>query len=310
MQSSNPDQADTTRQLVGRFLSRNDLTVASKKALDALLLKLPVGSGDEAGRQRQRSLSDLDLDTVDMLRRLIPHIKNNHFTPMLGRGMTNSLLGPLRRLAPEWARDYGSPTQLRRSTDLPVAAQFVEVMNNVDTLRAALLHDLRERITSGNGADDDGTPEHLNRLLTEAWRERCAADEHDAHRVLASLGCRIYITAHPWGLMEAALRDTGREPEVEICRWRPDVYDWPETVFEREPDYEPTRERPLVFHVFGSVETPESLLLSADDYLDFLISVTADRSLIPMPVASALADSALQFLGFGLEDAVGARMLL
>ncbi len=311
VQARNPDQAEATRSLAEQFLAREDLTVSAKKDLEALILKLPVSTmRDPADTRRRRTLSELDPDTVDMLRKLLPHIRNSHFTPIIGRGMTNSLLGPLRRLAPEWARDFRSPTQLRRRTDLPVAAQFVEVMNNVDTLRNALIHDLRDRIVATNGAQNGGeTPGDLNRLVSDAWRRRRADVDYDPYQVLAGLPCRIYVTANPWTLMAEALRDAGKEPEAEICPWRPDVYDWPESVFERDPDYEPSVEHPLVYHVFGTVEVPDSLVLSADDYLDFLIGVTADRLLIPKPVASSLADSALLLLGFSLEE-MDIRVLL
>ncbi len=57
-----------------------------------------------------------------------------------------------------------------------------------------------------------------------------------------------------------------------------------------------------MFHVFGNLDVPDSLVLTEDDYFDFLIGVTEDPSLVPLPVRSALADSALLFLGFGLED--------
>ena len=57
-----------------------------------------------------------------------------------------------------------------------------------------------------------------------------------------------------------------------------------------------------MFHVFGNLDVPDSLLITEDDYFDFLIGVTDDASLIPLPVRSALADSALLFLGFGLEQ--------
>ena len=43
-------------------------------------------------------------------------------------------------------------------------------------------------------------------------------------------------------------------------------------------------------------------MITEDDYFDFLIGVTANKDLIPKPVRRALADSALLFLGFQLDD--------
>jgi hypothetical protein len=96
---------------------------------------------------------------------------------------------------------------------------------------------------------------------------------------------------------------------VDICRWRPGVYDWPPSPFAAEPEYVPSVDRPLVFHIFGNVGAPDSLVLTEDDYLDYLVSVTEDKSLIPLPVRGALADSSLLLLGLGLDD-WDARILL
>ena len=61
-------------------------------------------------------------------------------------------------------------------------------------------------------------------------------------------------------------------------------------------------ERPLVFHLFGRLGEPDSLVITEDDYFDYLIGVTSNNDLIPGVVRRALADSALLFLGFGLDD--------
>ena len=46
----------------------------------------------------------------------------------------------------------------------------------------------------------------------------------------------------------------------------------------------------------------ESLVLTEDDYFDYLIGVTSNKDLIPAVVRRALADTALLFLGFQLDD--------
>jgi hypothetical protein len=70
----------------------------------------------------------------------------------------------------------------------------------------------------------------------------------------------------------------------------------------RDPNYQPTAKEPLVFHLFGRFQEPESLLLTEDDYFDYMIGVTKNRKLIPGKVLRALTDSALLFLGFQLDE--------
>jgi len=143
----------------------------------------------------------------------------------------------------------------------------------------------------------------LGQLITEGWRQHRADLYVDPHEVLADLPCRIYVTAQPYTLLAEALQANGKAPEVEVCRWRPDVHDWPGPVYEREPAYKPTPERPLVFHIFGNLDFPDSLVITEDDYIDFLAKVSKDAAkLIPAVAREALADSALMLLGFRLEE--------
>ncbi len=75
-----------------------------------------------------------------------------------------------------------------------------------------------------------------------------------------------------------------------------------ETIYDREPDYFPTPERPLIYYLFGELNEPDSVVLTEDDYFDFLIGVTGNKDLIPPVVRRALTDTALLFLGFQMDE--------
>lgn len=77
---------------------------------------------------------------------------------------------------------------------------------------------------------------------------------------------------------------------------------WPRSIYETNPDYQPTVEQPLVYHLFGHVKLLDSIVLKEDDYFDYLIGVTSNKDAIPDDVRRALADTALLFLGFRLDD--------
>lgn len=74
------------------------------------------------------------------------------------------------------------------------------------------------------------------------------------------------------------------------------------SVFDEEPSYVPSIDEPLVYHLHGLESCPGSLVLTEDDYLDFLLRVAWDHSVIPPRVAQALADSSLLLLGYRLQD--------
>jgi len=88
---------------------------------------------------------------------------------------------------------------------------------------------------------------------------------------------------------------------VELCRWNEYVAMLP-SVYDDDPGYRPTEQNPLIYHLFGHLKEPDSVVLTEDDYFDYLIGVTRDKDLIPPIVRRALADTALLFLGFRMED--------
>ena len=88
---------------------------------------------------------------------------------------------------------------------------------------------------------------------------------------------------------------------MELSSWF-EPFPAPETVFEREPDYEPSVAEPLVYQLFGRLDQPESLVLTEDDYFDFLLHHAESREAIPGAVKSPLSRSALLFLGFELHS--------
>ena len=59
------------------------------------------------------------------------------------------------------------------------------------------------------------------------------------------------------------------------------------------PTSAPTVDRPLVYYLFGRFDDPRSLVLTEDDYFDYLIGLTRNNELVPAVVRRALVDTAL-----------------
>ncbi|RRR72993.1 MAG: CHAT domain-containing protein [Candidatus Viridilinea halotolerans] len=223
-------------------------------------------------------------------------------TAILGPGLLEPILGTTRTIARHWADRFSFPLAPHEREALPQVAQFLAVTQDVNfprdqfsrSLRQALVERYGGELTSSLCATGAAT---LNHLINEVGTRRCATITDEPHRVLAELPFRIYLTTNPDSLLEAALWAQGREPQVALCPWN----DYIEQRLESYDD-EPTEQRPLVYHLFGTLDEPESLVLTEDDYFDFLIGVTRHNHLIPHAVRMALADSALLFLGFALDD--------
>jgi len=79
-----------------------------------------------------------------------------------------------------------------------------------------------------------------------------------------------------------------------------DFYDRTAPVRPMLPDA--TADEPVVYHLFGSLEQPSSMVLSESDRLDFLVSVVSDEPPLPPKLKSALRDPdrSMLFVGFEL----------
>ena len=121
--------------------------------------------------------------------------------------------------------------------------------------------------------------------------------------LLASLDLPIYLTTSYHTFLEAALERSGKQPRTEFCRWHQRLESLPGGV---AGDYQPTREEPLVYHLYGLDTYPESLVLTEDDHLEFLVAIARDMSRdtdrIPKRIRQALSDSSLILLGYDLRS--------
>ena len=61
--------------------------------------------------------------------------------------------------------------------------------------------------------------------------------------------------------------------------------------------------KPLVYHLHGEIDNPQSMVLTEDDYLSFIVnlSVNIDK-LFPAGIRTAIASSSMIFIGYSLSD--------
>ncbi len=187
--------------------------------------------------------------------------------------------------------------------DLAKVAQYLSVDSGPDMPRTELRRYLRTYLKRENAPhlptlnwDEDP----LQELISEVGRKRRAElGEDDPNAILASLRLAVYVTTSWTNLLEDALTEAGRPPEVLYFDWHRqrqfDDYELPEI----SPDH------PLVYHLFGTIDRPESVVLTEDDYFAWLrawIKRVDKSESIPDSVKAALTDRSLLFLGYSLDD--------
>lgn len=234
---------------------------------------------------------------------LVNNIRSGRCTPILGPGTSEWLFGSRREIAEGWAETFGFPMSASGRESLPQVAQYLAVDQDLSFMREQLTSHLRQEVLRRFGAllPPGMASASLDELISAAGAIYASQQETETYRVLASLPLPIYITTNPGNLLGEALAAAGKDPVVEICRWSEELTTLP-SIYDREPDYRPTAQRPLVYHLFGRLDEAESVVLTEDDYFDYLIGVTSNNDLIPAVVRRALTDTALLFLGFNLDE--------
>lgn len=230
---------------------------------------------------------------------LLRSISSGRCTPILGPGLLEGITGTTRDLAQRLAVRHAFPLAPFARDDLPQVAQYLAVNQSVafmrDELEQTLCQVIHERAPQAAGASPQRI--ELATMLRAAGAARRAHDPNEPHQVLAALPLPIYLTANPDPLLAEALAGAGRQPQVVICPWHVE-----EKHFAGAEIDPPEVAAPLVYHLLGALEDPESLVITEDDYFRYLIGVKRNVELIPGEVQRALADTALLFLGFRFDD--------
>jgi hypothetical protein len=226
-------------------------------------------------------------------------------------------------LAIEWARRLIYP--LVEKHRLPGVAQFNQVITeNIPLAKTAYLDFIKEMLLEIAEADEKvaelvpGLRAQVMKLnFTELAHDHLGYPyydqaEADPLRLLARLPLPLYVTTGYHTILEKLILEEGRQAvHSHVCPWSGSL---PEQYLPA-PDFKPSREAPVVYHLFGLEQEETSLVLSEDDHLDFLVKVFHDLSattatqadgtnigLIPLYLRNALKESALMLLGYRLQD--------
>jgi hypothetical protein len=118
---------------------------------------------------------------------------------------------------------------------------------------------------------------------------------YDVHAKLASLPFHCIITSSHDSSMTRALEAAAKTPRAGVYQFKGSL---------EQLDDAGTPDNPLVYHLFGRVETPRSLVLTEYDLVDFLVAVVAKTPPVPPVLLAELRnpDKMFLFLGFGVRN--------
>lgn len=208
--------------------------------------------------------------------RLVHQLANGDCTPFLGPGVSSPPLPSEAELARRWAEEHG-----------------------VETDEGTTLADVMQKVSNRDG-DPVSVKMRFARQLAELG-EPDYSHPGEPHTLLAGRPISSYITTAYDDFMTRALVRNGKQPVNAICPWYQGADDDPETELPR--GLTPSVERPLVYHLHGSLRHPVSLVLAEQDDTEFQARLIPDiGGALPLPVRWALSRQPLLFLGYDLGD--------
>ncbi len=166
-----------------------------------------------------------------------------------------------------------------------------------DALRKEILYRYKDFIPDNLRNETGWSPDELLGALKIGAEVHWGDRSRTPYRQLAQLKLPIYINASSGDLLTNALIEEGRNPQVCLCPWNDNI-PLESCQLSRQPD----PDHPLVYHLFGHIREPFSLVLTEDEFFDFLIGVTVNKDLIPSAVRAALTNTALLFVGLKMDD--------
>ena len=144
--------------------------------------------------------------------------------------------------------------------------------------------------------------EFVCKCFREDFKPPDLVDPDDPHRVLAKLPLPIYLTTnYDDCMLQALAKVPSKKPQREVCRWNSALRNAP-SILEGKKAFKPSTATPLVFHLHGYLDILESLVLTEDDYLDFLVSYYSRENFLPPQIKEAITKNSLLFIGYSLKD--------
>jgi TIR domain/SIR2-like domain len=217
---------------------------------------------------------------------LLKSIRQGKCIPLLGPGVALDPANPknpplsiqlAQRLATELRRE-GKGNELPATHDLAEVAQIYK-------------HQMRRRRA---GLE----------LTTEDFYAPYRDKTTQLHLDLAALPFALCISTTPERFLLNAFDQTlGKKPIYEFYHFQPDPKRSKPPALAPLPTISPER-RPLIYDLYGSIEQTDSLVLTENDLLDFLVNVTRQTPPLHAYVTALFSDPTVSFLflGFGFKQ--------
>lgn len=236
---------------------------------------------------------------------LIAYVKDRACTPILGPGLLQTIFPGIDAISQRWAEEFRYPLSHADRDSLPRVAQYLTI-NQSPQFPLQHFRDYLQKEIQTHYKDelpeklfDPFEQASLDDLVDAIGVKRRIDNAQDPYKLLAQIPFSIYLTTNYNLLLESALKEAGRTPRIMLAPWNAYTEDKLRTL---DRAYEPTPKEPLVYYLFGRTAEPKSVVLTEDQYFDYLLGISRNNDLIPLYVRNALRNTSLLFIGFRIDE--------
>jgi CHAT domain-containing protein/SIR2-like protein len=218
-------------------------------------------------------------------------VREGRFSPLLGPELGEELFGGTQEQAARLADKYKFPLASHERSNLAKVSQYISVDRGREHACEALALEFVKRLGGVSPSELPG--------LLQGTVDACRANPDAAYTLLSAkeFPVSIYLNACYETMLLRVLKSEGRTPEPVYGPWR-----GAEVAQKPQPKTTiPTPDNPWVYHIFGVFGKPDTMVLTEDDFFDYLIASSRLNLLLPALI-SKLMESSLVFLGFRLDD--------
>lgn len=115
----------------------------------------------------------------------------------------------------------------------------------------------------------------------------------EIHKIIAGWPVEVVLTTNFDSLMERAFAMFGKDPFAYCYERRGN---------QQQIKTTPSINRPLVYKLHGSLDKKDTMVVTEDDTIDFLVSMIKGDPKIPDTIGSLFTKSSILFIGYGLKD--------
>jgi len=220
-------------------------------------------------------------------------------TPFIGAGLSSEIYPELAasKIVNKLRNKYKIPQWVSRK--LHIASQFLAVKLTPDDVKIKIVEIIEQEC----------------KIVTSKHMVA-----YNALKQLAQLPFPLYITTNYDNLLEEALTESGKKPITQVSNWFGGSKDaFRDYTSISDLSHVLQENSAVVFHIHGYMKFPKSLVLTDEDYVDFLIAFSKSKQsgsthaetppLIPSYVEQAFSNHSLLLIGYSMED-INFRVLL